>query len=289
MTKTIDTLVDDIYDLLKNGTDTLSEESLNDLGDSLKELMKRRLLSIEESHSKPTLRMSNIGKPLRQLYFDLKENAPREELEPHTLFKFIFGDVIELLFLFLAQASGHSVTGEQKEVVLNGVKGHIDAIIDDHLVDVKSTSTYAFKKFDENRLQEDDAFGYMKQLAGYAQSEELKDKIKGAGFAAVSKELGKMTYMPVDLQELEMEHPSEKIDLIREALAKDTPPEKCYEPEPMGASGNLKLGIGCSYCAFKERCWSDANNGKGLRTFLYSNKPEFLVKVVKEPKVPELK
>lgn len=289
MTKSINTLVDDIYDLLKNGKESLSEENLNELSTSLVELLKRRLLSIEESHSKPTLRMSNIGKPLRQLYYELKTQPTKEELAPNTLFKFIFGDVIELLFLFLAKESGHSVTDQQKEVNLNGVKGHIDAIIDDYLTDVKSTSKFAFKKFEDHTLQAQDSFGYMKQLSGYAESDELKGKIKGAGFAAVSKELGSMTYMPVDLQELEMEAPSIKIDLIREALEKDTPPPRCYEPEEMGKSGNMKLGINCSYCPFKEHCWSDTNNGQGLRTFMYSTGPVFFTRIAKEPNVPEIR
>lgn len=284
--KDISTVVEDVYSVLENGSNP-SDEDLNDLAEELKELMKYRLSTdMVEAQPRKTLRMSSIGKPLRQLYYELKTDAPKEELPPATLFKFLFGDLIELLFLFLAKQAGHSVEHQQKEVHLNGVKGHIDAVIDGHLIDVKSTSKYAFNKFKEDRLASDDPFGYMKQLAGYANSEELKDEIKGAGFIAIAKELGSIAYVPVDLSELEMEHPSNRIDTAREALSKDSLPPRCYSDEPMGKSGNMKLGINCSYCPYKEDCWSDANNGTGLKKYLYSTGPVWLTEVNKEPKVP---
>ena len=287
MTKDITTLVDDVYDVLKHGAEP-TEEALDALGNPVKELMKYRLSNdIGDTRTKDTLRMSNIGKPLRQLYYELKLQAPKEELPPQAIFKFLFGDLIELLFLFLAREAGHTVEHEQKTVHNNGVVGHIDAIIDGHLIDVKSTSKYAFKKFEENRLAQDDPFGYMKQLAGYAESEELKGNIKGAGFVAIGKELGNITYMPVDLAETKMEHPSAKIDKIREALSSDELPPRCYEAEPFGKSGNMKLGINCSYCPYKETCWSDSNNGTGLKKYLYSTGPVWLVDVVREPNVPQ--
>ena len=60
------------------------------------------------------------------------------------------------------------------------------------------------------------------------------------------------------------------------------PPEKCYEPKPDGKSGNMKLDIGCSYCAYNKACWPD------LRAFAYSTGPRFLTEVVNEPKVQEI-
>ncbi len=49
----------------------------------------------------------------------------------------------------------------------------------------------------------------------------------------------------------------------------------------------MKLSVGCSYCAYKNDCWSDANDGHGLRKFIYSKGPRWLTKVVSEPNVPE--
>ena len=48
-------------------------------------------------------------------------------------------------------------------------------------------------------------------------------------------------------------------------------PSRCYAAVPDGKSGNLKLAVGCVYCRHKGVCWSDANQGKGIRTFKYSN------------------
>ena len=72
--KTLDTLVQDIYDKL----DTLTEgKSLNvseETADAFGEAMKKALLhwSAEHPVDKPTLRMSNVGKPNRQLWYDMK-------------------------------------------------------------------------------------------------------------------------------------------------------------------------------------------------------------------------
>ena len=37
------------------------------------------------------------------------------------------------------------------------------------------------------------------------------------------------------------------------------------------------------YCDYKKICWSDANNGKGLRVFDYSDGKHFLTHVEREP------
>ena len=55
-----------------------------------------------------------------------------------------------------------------------------------------------------------------------------------------------------------------------------------------GKSGNRKLAIGCVYCKFKEKCWSESNEGKGLRVFKYSNGNRYLTQVVKTPDVQEI-
>ena len=65
-------------------------------------------------------------------------------------------------------------------------------------------------------------------------------------------------------------------------------PDRCYSPVAVGQSGNLKLPIGCVYCSHKRECWSDANQGKGLRAFKYARGLNYLVKVVKEPNVEEM-
>jgi hypothetical protein len=225
--------------------------------------------------------MSNVGKGARQLWYS-KQGLTSEELPAPTLLKFIIGDITEALVLFLAGVSGHSVTASQAEVVLNGVKGHIDADIDGVTVDVKSASTHAFKKFRDGTLPEDDAFGYMEQLAGYCTARETD-----GAFIAMDKQNGHLTYLPFSREELSVYKVEDRIEYLKKALESEAPPERCYDDVEHGKSGNRALGVNCSYCPFKDRCWADANDGLGLRTFMYSTGPVFMTKVVSEPKVYE--
>ncbi len=280
--KTIDTLVSDIYGLF-GGTHNCDAGRVERFGQTLADTVAKRLAN-DRGTDKPTLRMSNLGKPDRQLWYDINSPGGKEEFEPYTLIKFLYGDILEALLLFLVEESGHTVTHSQEEVVVDGVVGHMDAVIDGHVVDVKSASTYSFKKFQTGSLREDDPFGYMEQLAAYGTG---LGGLPGA-FLAIDKTLGHVTLMPVDQAELEALDTRGRIAHIKEVLESDEAPDKCYEPVPDGASGNMKLDTGCSYCSHKFKCWADANNGIGLRTFLYSGGPRHLTVVANEPKVPEL-
>lgn len=232
--------------------------------------------------------MSNIGKGARQLWYD-KRYGREEDLPPNTIFKFIYGDLIESLLLFLARMSGHNVTARQAEVVIDGVKGHIDADINGVTVDAKSTSTHAFRKFslpkdDPGGLIRNDAFGYVEQLAGYSKARNTD----GAWLAA-DKQNGHIAYLQLSKEELAATvNVNERIAYLKAAVDSEEPPERCYSDEDEGASGNRVLGVNCSYCSHNKRCWSDTNGGLGLRTFLYSNGPKFFTKVAREPKVREV-
>ena len=227
--------------------------------------------------------MSNLGKPDRQLWYEFHNDGSKEGLEPHTLLKFLIGDIYESVLLFLAKAAGHDVSQEQAEVEINGIKGHIDAVIDGHVVDVKSASTYAFKKFKYGTLADDDPFGYIDQIGGYSTALGLP-----GAFLAGDKQNGHLALLQIPQDETEGLRIEDRIEHLKEVVVSEKEPERCYEAVPDGLSGNMALAIGCSYCPHKFRCWADANDGLGVRTFLYSNGPKHLVEVVKEPKVPEL-
>lgn len=275
------TLVKDIYSIFESGVDEIDEDVVNKFKENMAEILISRLKSYGKER-KPTLRLSAVGKPDRQLYYDVK-GYKGESFKPHTLLKFLYGDIIEEMLLTLVKIAGHDVKMEQEEVEINGVKGHIDAMINGEVVDVKSASSYAFKKFNENKLAEDDPFGYMKQISGYATALDTS-----AGFLAFDKQNGFVTYLPVSKKQVEREAISERVDYVKEMVSKDDVPERCYEDIPEGKSGNRKLAIGCQYCSHKERCWSDVNDGKGLRKFQYSYGPVYLTRVVREPKVMEI-
>jgi hypothetical protein len=284
VTKKLNTLVDDIYKKLsvlgKGKSLNLSEESIEQFGESMKDVLRH--WSTPTPRSTETLRMSNIGRPNRQLWYDMKTEQQAQEIPPSTFIKFLYGHMLEEVVLLLVKLAGHTVSDEQKNVKIKGIEGHMDCVIDGEVIDVKTASGYAFKKFKDGTLAEDDTFGYMSQLAGY----EAGHGTSNGGFLAMNKESGELAlYIPEELDKPNIET---KIDTVKKSLKKSAPPELCYKPIPDGSSGNMKLPRGCFFCRHKLECHKDSNNGKGLRVFKYSKGLSYLTQVVKEPRVDEI-
>ncbi len=269
----INTLVADIYNVLDGNNDhECSEEFLEMAAESLKDILRSRL---RKQDRRGSIRFSSLGKPDCQVWYGINKPEVAEPITPETQMKFLYGDVLEIVMLFLAKEAGHDVSDEQAEVEEDGVLGHIDAVIDGHVVDVKSASSYAFRKFQGDWTGEDDPFGYTAQLGGYCNVLE-----KPGAFLAINKESGGLALSRLSPSLVGANPPGTNIDRQREAVALDSVP-RCFEPVPDGKSGNQKLGLNCSYCAYKKDCWP------GLRGFLYSGKPRFLTTVVREPDVLE--
>jgi len=280
--KSIETLTQDVENLF-NGHDP-DPDKLAAFAHQLAGVVGNRLRASGERRSN-YLRLSNIGKPARQVYYDIQGYGPNSRGTPETLdasdkLKFLYGDIIEELFLYLAEEAGHSVTDRQKEVTVDGIKGHTDGRIDGVLVDVKSASKFSFAKFNDGSfLQGDDPFGYVLQLSGYG-----KDEGDAKGYLwVIEKERAKQALVEVPLVD-----PSPKIGELKDALSRDVPPARCYEAVPVGKSGNKGLPVGCIFCSHKRHCWSDANRGRGLRVFSYSNGPTYLTEVFETPRVDEI-
>lgn len=279
------TLPEDIYHLLDDETDhEVSEANVQWAGEAFKELLRTRLTKRKEVSGEDVLRFSAIGKKDRQLWYAANRPETAEKMPGKQNFKFLYGDAIEVLLLFLAKESGHDVTHEQHEVEVSGVKGHMDAIIDGVPVDCKSASPFSFDKFNDGSFVFDDPFGYIPQLSGYAHAVGSTER---AGFLVADKVHGGICFAEIDEYTIKGNPPAKRIQELRSVLATVHPPARCYPTVPEGKSGNQKLGIGCSYCKFKEECWKDANGGKGLRKFYYSRGPMWLSEVKKEPKVDE--
>ena len=284
--KHISTLVQDIYKLVKTkrvDSEVDAEEEIERFGEAMKDLMRKEF--VNKGFDARKLRLSNIGRDDRYLLNHFRGVA-KEAIEPHTLVKFLYGHLIEEMLLFLTRMAGHTVTDEQKECEVEGIKGHMDCRIDGIVTDVKSTSSYGFKKFKDGSLAFDDPFGYIDQIKAYAYSEnETK-----FGWLAMDKQNGHLTFLQYDLEDTQApvyevlkEDIAERIRHVKKLVGVEERPLPCYEPLPDGKSGNLKLAVGCSYCQFKRSCYPD------LRVFAYSTGPRFLIEVKNEPKVPEIK
>jgi len=277
--KEVSTLVKDIENLF-NGHEC-SDELLDEFANNLKKQIKRSFKEYGEKRQ-GYLRMSNIGKPChRQLWYECSPVEP-EPLTASTKVKFLYGNILESMLIYLAKESGHSVTDEQRQVRLDGIQGSIDCVIDGVLIDVKSTSSRSFEKFKNGTLSSDDPFGYRGQLSGYSKATEVPE----VAFLAIDKTLGHIClYMPESLPD-----PSEVIAKAKASVNSEVPPERISgATKADGKSGNECLSTTCSYCNYKTECFKDANDGQGLRVFAYSTGPRFMTKVVRNPDVQEVK
>lgn len=269
------TISSDIYKVI-DGEIKVDDSLYDELAQDIARTLKTRLSDTEPVRK--TLGLSSVGKPLRKLWYDFHSDIELVKPTPSMRLKFLFGDIIEDLLLWLVKVSGHTVTDRQKEVNCCGIVGHIDSIIDGEVVDVKSASPKSFLKFLGGSLPENDPFGYLAQITAYD-----KEVGKGnPGFLVMNKVTGEICeYRPDPIFDMPDVEPI--IEAAKKAVASDTPPDElCYQPVPDGASGNMKLATGCEYCPYKLLCFPN------LRAFKYANGVRYLTHVVKEPKVEEI-
>jgi len=270
----IQSLVQDIYSYIQEHDDGW-------LSDAGKVLAAREVYN--SNGRKGTLRLSALGpKCPRALWYSIHQPELAEALPPYAKFKYGYGHMIEAAAVSLAKLTGHEVTGEQDELIVDGIVGHRDCVIDGCVVDVKSASTYSFAKFKDKSIGENDPFGYLEQLDAYLLGSsgddlvQIKDK---AYLLAIDKQLGHMCLYEHTLRE---SHTRERIADYKRIVGQSHPPPCGCGTVADGKSGNIKLDIKASYSGFKHVCHPQ------LRTFLYASGPVYLTQVVRKPDVPEV-
>lgn len=226
----------------------------------------------------PRLRLSQMGpKCPKQLWHSIHTPELSEPLPPSARIKFAYGHILEALVIAMAKAAGHEVTGEQDELIVDGIMGHRDCVIDGCLVDVKSAASRSFLKFKDGSLGQNDSFGYLDQLDGYLVGSLQDDlvRVKDRGYLlAIDKTLGHLALYEHHIRE---KHIKERIKSYKTIIEGAEPPRCSCGTVPDGASGNIKLDTKASYSNFKHVCFPN------LRTFLYASGPVFLTKVVRRP------
>jgi hypothetical protein len=286
MSKSIDTLLRDIAEVLKDGGRTALLDPANYIkfSTNMGKLAINQVVS--ETYPRPhknVVRASELGtKCLRQHYYKVNEPDKAEQLPGNVRFKFMYGNLIEEMVLLLAREAGHTVEHEQEVVTYTTsegteIVGHIDAQIDGVVVDVKSASPYGFEKM-LNKTDWDDTFGYKPQLSFYHLYFPhlivddprflLVDKVSGRlGYGYMETIPGiDLSNMADNLSSAAHVDPSEAEMALRRQSVK-------------GHSRGTTLPTVCSYCAFKRHCWRDANDGAGLRAFSYSTGPVFFTEI----------
>ena len=240
------------------GKTTFSEETAKKIGAEVADAVIRQFGS-GKSRGDFRLRMSNIGRPTCQLWFE--KNKPETALPKPTTFvmNMMLGDIVEAVFKGLLTESGVDFDDTDKVTLKVGdsndtrVSGSYDLIMGGAVDDIKSASDWSYRnKFESyDTLKKSAPFGYVGQLAGYAQA---SDKRAG-GWWVVNKANGSFKYVPaaIDMRK-ELTKLKETVEKVNENKF-----ERCFEAVPETyrgkPSGNMVLNDNCKFCDYRFECW----------------------------------
>lgn len=275
---TINTLIQDVYSVLEVRDGTFCGETVDVLSTSITSRLLHQLGEGHRGERKATLRLSGMGpKCPCALWYSINKPELAERIPPWVECKFAFGNILEAFGIALCKAAGHTVTGEQDELWVDGVCGHRDAVVDGCVVDFKSCSSRMFEKFSKQSIAYDDPFGYLDQVDGYLVG-SLNDPlvtVKDKGYIfAIDKTLGHCCLYEHKVRE---ESIRARIKQFKEIVSLPEPPSCRCGTQPDGESGNIKLDTKASYGSFKYCCFPK------LRTFLYANGPRYFTEVKRKP------
>lgn len=289
MTKSITTLVEDIYSQLDGRL--LGPEALEYFQESLGEFFTQRFLTKPEANTNGGLRFSNLGRKCDRYHWYLanaKSVGEPAKLSGQIQMMFTYGHMLEALVLTLAKASGHEVTCGQEKVIIEGIEGHCDAVIDGMLVDVKSCNDWTFSKIMSYGLYKSDDFGYLSQLSSYLYALGKEGKVsntKEAGFLCINKTTGEIGFVVYNLSK-QVKDKEREVKHKKAVVASGKLPARGYSDRESGSSGNREIVGTCKICSFRDTCWPK------LRVFKYMNKgkpnPKYLSVVRKPPLVEEI-
>jgi hypothetical protein len=266
-----------------NGKTEFSPETAMQVGSDVAAAIVRQFGS-GKSRDEFRLRMSNIGRPTCQLWFD--KNKPETALPKPSTFvmNMMIGDIVEAVFKGILTEAGVSYDDTDTvslPVEGGNIKGSYDIVIDDAVDDIKSASPWSYtNKFDSfDSLSKGDSFGYVGQLAGYAKASNKK----AGGWWVVNKGNGEFKYVPAT--GLDVDKEMEKInDTV--STVNDNKFKRCFKPVPETyrgkPSGNFVLNDNCRFCDYRFECWptlqelpSKVSQAKEPKTVAYIEVKEY--------------
>lgn len=240
-----------------SGKSTMSEETVQQIGKDVMDAVRRQFGG-GNKRDEFRLRMSNIGRPTCQLWFE--KNKPEKALPKPTTFvmNMLLGDIVEAAFKGIITEAGVQYEDEDNYVELEldnaKVKGSYDLVIDGAVDDVKSASDWSYRnKFESYQtLKASDPFGYVGQLAGYAKASGKK----AGGWWVVNKANGNIKYIAAD--GLDMDEELTKLnDTV--ATVESNEFERCFDPVPETfrgkATGSRVLNDNCKFCDYRFECY----------------------------------
>lgn len=239
------------------GETTVDEAVIEQVGKDVADAVRKQFSSGSRDEFK--LRMSNLGRPKCQLWFEKNDPEDKTPFPPHFLVNMMLGDIVEAVFKGLLRAAAVEFTDNEKVVLTlsdgTEINGEYDMVLDGKVDDVKSASPWSYQnKFkDFETLAKGDTFGYVSQLVGYATA---ANKEVG-GWWVINKANGEFKY--VDAGAVDTASELQKIEETVKYIKDDQPFERCFDAVPetyfKKPSGNLKLNSTCGFCAYKHKCW----------------------------------
>jgi len=242
------------------GKSSMSEAIIDKVASDVKEGLDKQFNGGPRDKFK--LRMSNIGRPKCQLWFEKNRPEEKAPLPEQFMMNMMLGDIVEAIFKGILRTAG--VEFKDNDVVnldLGGgrrpIRGEYDLVMEGRVDDIKSASDHSYtKKFvDLETLQANDPFGYVAQLVGYATAAGKKV----GGWWVVNKANGHHKY--VSAKNVDVDEVLDKMRDTYDYLENDEPLERQYtdvaETYRKKESGNRILCRECSFCSFKKACWPD--------------------------------
>ena len=239
------------------GKTTMADTTIKQVADDIADALKRQFGS-GKTRGDFGLRMSNVGRPTCQLWFE--KNHPEKALPLPTTFimNMMLGDIVEAVFKGLLKEAGvpYEDEGQVTLSLSDGtdINGTYDIVINGAVDDVKSASNWSYQnKFESyETLADKDGFGYVGQLAGYAKASGKRV----GGWWVVNKANGQFKY--VSAANMDLDEEIGKIEDTVQAV-KDNKFERCFEPEVetfrREPTGNTILNNNCIFCSYRFTCW----------------------------------
>ena len=238
------------------GKGSMSKSTINSISSAIKKSLNRQFNG--GGRDKFRLRMSSIGRPYCQLWYDKNRPEAAVEKNPSFLLQMVIGDIIEAVTNGVMGEAGIKLFPSEDVKLKLGehkITGSTDPSFEP-VTDTKSASQYSYNyKFtDWQTLADNDSFGYVAQGVGYAKG--LGKKFNG--WFVVNKSSGEFKFVPYEADD---EYNDKVLDKIESKLDRLKTNKFKREFEPVNETfrkkltGNKVLPMECKFCDYKFDCW----------------------------------
>src|SRR6056300_2101442 len=195
------------------GESTMSEATIKQVATDVTDALQRQFGG-GNKRDDFRIRMSNVGRPTCQLWYDKNKPEVAIPMPTNFLMNMMIGDIVEAVFKGVLTEAGVDFSDGFKSTLTAGrhkIDGTHDLIMDKKVDDIKSASPWSFKnKFkDYATLKEHDSFGYIGQLAGYAKALGVDP----GGWWVINKANGEFKYISAWDMKVEVD---DVIDSVKE-------------------------------------------------------------------------